>query len=625
MLEKEQHRLIFGLDIGTRTIIGVVGYKQENQFKIVATKVIEHESRAMLDGQIHDILAVARSANKVKESLEEQTGMRLTQVAIAAAGRVLKTIEVHVSEQFEEVQVINDFMIKALEIQGIEKAQAQIGGTDAEDGGAYFYVGHSVVSYYLNEYVIANLEEQKAKAIGADILATFLPKVVVDSLYTVMDKIGLKVTNLTLEPIAAMNAVIPQNLRLLNLALVDIGAGTSDIAITKEGSVRAYGMIPLAGDAITEKIVHTYLVDFATAENIKQGLAHQETIEFVDIIGISHQVLAADVQLVIKDVIEGLATEIASKIKTLNGNSPPNAVFCVGGGSQSPLMTHILAEQLALPIERISIRCSEHATMVIDEQKEITGPESITPLGICLTTMEKKEKDFINILVNDKPVELLHTKQMTVSDALIAARLGQAQMISVRGKTLMFKLNGERVRIKGDIGTEPRIICNNQEATLETIISQGDQLTIYPAKNGKDGQVKVAALIEQVGLGVEEAMAQANGQAVDPTYQVQSGDEISIRSKLDEGKDQMIEKAQAQTSQEAHQKTNKEEKLIYIMVNEEVVAIPYEKNLVIVKIFDYIDFDLSSPKGIIVLKLNGQRAAYTDILKDGDQVEIYWE
>lgn len=626
MLEKEKDNLIFGLDIGTRTIIGIVGYKREKEFVIVATKVIEHESRAMLDGQIHDILAVARSANKVKESLEQQTGVILKEVAIAAAGRVLKTVKLRVSREFEESQVINSFTIKGLELQGVQEAQEQISKTDTDNKeSAYYYVAHSVVNYYLNEYAIANLEEQKGKSIGADILATFLPKVVVDSLYTVMDKIGLRVINLTLEPIAAMNAVIPPNLRLLNLALVDIGAGTSDIAITKDGSVRAYGMIPLAGDAITEKIVHTYLVDFETAEKIKQQLTNKTTIEFIDIIGISHRVSAEDVELVIKETIEQLGTQIASQIIALNGNSPPNAVFCVGGASQTHYITEILAHKLALPIERVSVRSSEHATMVIDSEKEIKGPESITPMGICLTTMEKRENDFICIKVNNQQVEILRTEKMTISDAVMAIGLDHNQIISVRGKTLMFKLNGKRIRIKGGIGSQPRIIHNGKEATLETRIWEGDQLKIYPAQNGEDGQAHIVDLIHQVGLAQEEAIVRANGRIVDHKYQVKSGDEIGISNKLDE----LEEVSQAdnlvleKVTQEKVVELSKE-KLIYLTVNGEAISIPYEENLIFVKIFDYIDFDLSSPKGNIVLKLNGQRASYTDILKDGDQIKIYW-
>ncbi|NLI89949.1 MAG: hypothetical protein GX366_06030 [Epulopiscium sp.] len=613
MLENQKDNLIFGLDIGTRTIIGIVGYKLENEFVLVASEVIEHESRAMVDGQIHDILAVARSAKKVKESLEAKIGSQLKEVSIAAAGRVLKTVKVNVSQEFNEVETINNFMIKGLELQGIHEAKKQISNDDSEGGeNGYLYVGHSVINYYLNKYAIANLEEQRGQEIGADILATFLPKVVVESLYTVMDKIGLKVINITLEPIAAMNAVIPSNLRLLNLALVDIGAGTSDIAITQKGSVTAYGMIPLAGDEITEKIIHTYLVDFDTGENIKQQLSN-ETIEFIDIIGISHEIESKHIHKVIRKNVEQIGEEIANKIIDLNGGNSPNAVFCVGGASQTPYITEILADRLALPIERVSIRSSQHATMVIDDKKEIEGPESITPLGICLTTIAKKENDYMNIMVNGKMVELLHTKNLTVEDAVIAIGLDHKEIISVRGKTLMFKLNGERVRIKGEPGVQPRILLNNESASLESLISEGDELEIHPAQNGQDGQADMLSLIARCGLEKDQANIIANNKLVDISYIIKNGDEITIESNIK--KEEVKEEA----------KKEPEKKEIHILVNGDVVSIPQDPEPVVITIFDHIDFDLSTPKGNIVIKHNGQRAVYTDILKDGDRVEVYWD
>jgi len=618
MFKKEEENMIFGLDIGTRTIIGVVGYKQAKEFVIVATEVVEHESRAMIDGQIHDILAVARGAKKVKELLENQLGFPLKEVAIAAAGRVLKTVRVSVEKHFEEVQAIDGFTIKALELQGIKEAQVQIKNDHLEEENGYFFVGHSVVHYYLNDYLIANLEEQKGKKIRADILATFLPKLVVESLYTVMDKIGLKVIYTTLEPIAAINTVIPSNLRMLNIALIDIGAGTSDIAITKEGSVMAYGMIPLAGDEITEKIVHTYLVDFKTAENIKQQLGNKNTVEFLDIIGMSHKILTQDVLAVIDEVIDELGTKIASKIIELNGNKSPNAVFCVGGGSQTPHITEVLADKLMVALERVAIRSREHAVGVIDHTKKIKGPESITPLGICLTTMLKEEDDFVEIKINNKQVKLLHTRQLTVADGAIAIGLDHTQILSVRGKTLMFKLNGERRRIKGGVGTQPRIICNKKEVNLDANISQGDELVIYPAQNGEDAQVFLEDLVEEIGLANQKVEIIVNDQVVDMAYKVQHGDDIIIKAKADTILETLIDEIKQTESKP-------EEKLLYVTVNGEPIGMPFKETMLFVTIFDFIDFDLSVPKGNIVLKLNGNRASYTDLLKDGDRIDIYWD
>src|SRR5207244_3713448 len=94
----------------------------------------------------------------------------------------------------------------------------------------YHCVGYSVVHYYLDGQPLANLVGQRAKGIEVELIATFLPRVVTDSLVAVCHQSGLEVTNLTLEPIAAINAAVPPNMRALNLALIDIGAGTSDVA-----------------------------------------------------------------------------------------------------------------------------------------------------------------------------------------------------------------------------------------------------------------------------------------------------------------------------------------------------------------------------------------------------------
>ena len=85
-------KMVFGLDIGTRSIVGTVGYKtSERGFTVVAQCTKMHETRAMMDGQIHDIGSVAATISQVRKELEQQTGRKLNDVCIAAAGRVLNT------------------------------------------------------------------------------------------------------------------------------------------------------------------------------------------------------------------------------------------------------------------------------------------------------------------------------------------------------------------------------------------------------------------------------------------------------------------------------------------------------------------------------------------------------
>lgn len=115
-------QLVFGLDIGTRSIVGTVGYKKGEQFVVVSQRVKEHETRAMLDGQIHDIAQVGETIRIVKEQLEEAVGRKLENVCIAAAGRVLRTVTTHVEYPFQGDKEVKQEDIYALVSNGVEKA-----------------------------------------------------------------------------------------------------------------------------------------------------------------------------------------------------------------------------------------------------------------------------------------------------------------------------------------------------------------------------------------------------------------------------------------------------------------------------------------------------------------------
>lgn len=84
----EERQEVFALDIGTRTIVGLVMECQGKTYSILANKVIEHESRAMYDGRIHDVEAVSRSVNIVKSQLEKTLNRKLEKAAVAAAGKI---------------------------------------------------------------------------------------------------------------------------------------------------------------------------------------------------------------------------------------------------------------------------------------------------------------------------------------------------------------------------------------------------------------------------------------------------------------------------------------------------------------------------------------------------------
>lgn len=531
--------LVFGLDIGTRNVVGTVGYRTEDAFIVVAQYIMEHETRAMLDGQIHDIGRVAETIRKMKEQLERQIGQPLNEVCIAAAGRVLKTVTCNVEYVFPEETVVSGEDIHTLDLLGIEKAQNIL--QEMNDTTYKFYcVGYSVVKYFLNDEPFSNIESHKAERISEDIIVTFLPEDVVDGLYAAVGQAGLTVANLTLEPIAAINVAIPENFRLLNIALVDIGAGTSDISITRDGSIIAYGMIPLAGDELTELIVQRYLVDFKTAEYIKLHSTTEDEITYKDIMLIEHTVPAEEIWELTEPVVDKMTTEVAAKIRELNGDSSVSAAFIVGGGGKIHGYTKMLAEKLDLPEERVALRGEEVLQEVIFEQEGIEkDPLLVTPIGICLNYYEQRN-GFIMVRFNGQRLKLYDNDNLTIADAAIEAGFPNEDLFPKRGRELAFVVNGARRIVRGEAGESATVYMNGRIVSINTPLEPNCEIIVEPSTAGRAAECTLEQLEEYTSDSVAFVVngsivrcpkfLEVNGSLRLPSYEIQEGDEIETRS-----------------------------------------------------------------------------------------------
>ncbi len=529
--------LVFGLDIGTRSIVGTVGYREGSQFHIVAQCVKYHDTRAMLDGQIHDINKVGEEIVYVKENLEQQLqGRKLKEVCIAAAGRVLKTALARADYEFPENTVVNQEYIHSLEMLGVERAHEKMleeNDTDVK----FFCVGYTVVKYFLNDFEITNLEGHKAHTIGAEVLATFLPEEVVDGLYAAVSIAGLEIANMTLEPIAAIQVAIPENYRLLNIALVDVGAGTSDICITKDGTIVGYGMLPKAGDEITERLIKEYLVDFATAEKIKTIGQKRKSMNYKDIMGISHKITPQEVYERVGSTMDVITEQIAERIVDLNGGKPVSAVFVVGGGGKIPGFTDKLANHLGLSTERVALRGEEVLGFVnIHVEGVKKDPLLVTPIGICLNFYDQKNR-FIYLMVNDERVKLYDTDKLTVFDAALAYGLSNDAIFPKRGADLNYTLNGKKKFQRGKSGEPAVISLNGKEVGMNHLIQAGDQIKIVESTLGEDAKVvlnEVVDFSETLTFIVNDMniscpkVASVNGKLESEFYVLNDGDKVDV-------------------------------------------------------------------------------------------------
>ncbi len=537
-MEGVPEQLVFGLDIGTRSVVGIIGYKNnDGTFVVVAQVSLEHHTRAMLDGQIHDIGKVAATIEKIHKKLEDITGRRFKDVCIAAAGRVLMTVEAEAQMDFHSDTVITSEHIYTLDMIGVENAYSILREEKQSDDIRFYCVGYSVKHYYQNGYMISNLEGHKANNIKEELIATFLPNEVVDGLYAAVERTGLYVSNLTLEPIAAINVAIPEKFRLLNIALVDVGAGTSDISITKDGSIIAYGMIPCAGDEITECIAKYYLTDFNEADRLKCASTLNEEVEFNDIMGLPQRVTADDIAAVTEETIKMITKGVADKIKELNGGKSVSAVFVVGGGGKAKGFTENLAEYLGLQKERVALRGSEVLGNVNFMQDDVVIDSLlVTPVGICLNYYEQRN-NFIFVTVNGERIKLYNNNKLTIMDAAVQMGFPNEDLFPKRGKSLIYYVNGEKRMLRGKEGEAAIVRLNGKQTGMSTHVEKNCKVDIIPSTRGADARLEISSLREyrsnmKIIFNGKEIVCPrfvtVNGSLVSGFYEVREGDRIEI-------------------------------------------------------------------------------------------------
>ena len=492
----ESREKIFALDIGTRSVIGIVAVQEDDgTLTIVATHREEHKTRAMLDGQIHDVPQVAAVIKNVKAALEKQVGP-LNSAAVAAAGRALYTVTA--TSEIEINGAITFEQERDLEFAAVQAAQANLAASHTiEDPTNYYCVGFSTIQYELDDVRLKTLVGQRGKIAKATVIATFLPRQVIDSMQSALQYSHLEMSALTLEPIAAINVLIPPTMRHLNLVLVDIGAGTSDVAITKNGSVIAYGMVPLAGDEVTEAISQKFLLDFNVAEEVKRKAANGQPAAFQDILGSRFDMSADEIIEPIIENIQGLANSIAKTVVELNNDEVPQAVMLVGGGSLTPRLHSFVAKALNMPDNRVAVRNPDIVEGITSIPKELRLPDAVTPLGI-LKIASIESFHFLTVFVNDVEYNLFHFRDLSVSDALLSAGIQLRKFNGKPGLGMMITVDGIKKTFQGSMGTLAKISVDGEEAALDTPIKNNSYIQVIAGQDGQTPKVYLKDVISEL-------------------------------------------------------------------------------------------------------------------------------
>ena len=243
---------------------------------------------------------------------------------------------------------------------------------------------------------------------------------------------------------------------------------------------------------------------------------------------------------VVSSVVEKITTEVASKIKELNGGNTVSACFVVGGGGKVHGFTENLAKELDLPEERVALRGEEVLGEVTFQQPDIKkDPLLVTPIGICLNYYEQRN-NFIMVRFNGERLKLYDNNRLTIVDAALQAGFPNDQLFPKRGVPINFTVNGASRIARGEAGEAAIVTMNGQHANINTPLEPNSEITIEPSTAGDDAVYTIGQLEEYRSSTIKfivnghevtcPKFVQVNGSLEPETYHIKEGDAIEMRN-----------------------------------------------------------------------------------------------
>jgi cell division protein FtsA len=350
-MSKDNRDLLVGLDIGTSKVVALVAeLDADGQFNVVG--VGQTVSKGLKKGVVVNIEATVQSIQKALEEAEVMADRRIIQVFTGIAGN-------HIfSFNSSGMVAIRDKEVGSTDVERVlETAKAINIPTDQQ-----------ILHILIQEFIIDGQEDVR-EPIGMSGLRLEVKVHIVTGAVSAAQNIvkcvrrcGLEVNDLILQPLASSLAVLTEDEKELGVVLVDIGGGTTDIAIYSQGSIRHTAVIPIAGDQITNDIAMALRTPTVEAEDLKihYGIARQDMADstaMIDVPGvgdreprpISKQALAA----VIEPRVEELFTLVLGVVRDSGYEGMVSSgIVLTGGTSLMPGMVD-LAEQVFLKPARI--------------------------------------------------------------------------------------------------------------------------------------------------------------------------------------------------------------------------------------------------------------------------------
>jgi cell division protein FtsA len=343
----------------------------------------------MQSGTVADIAAVVDNCSVALQEAEEMAGFRPTQVVIGIAGELVKGFTTtHSQERKRPDASITEAelqrLIDGVQREALREAERRITWETGLPNVDVRLVHAAVTGASIDGYALTNPIGFQGRHVKIGIFNAFAPLVHLGALQSVASQLDLELLEVVAEPYAVARVLGTYQIRQTGALFIDVGGGTTDVALVRQGGIEGTRMFALGGRAFTKSIADRLDLPFPRAEALKvdyaRGLEVDHRDEIAGIVREDTQVWAAGVELVLEELAAG--------------DLLPGRLYLCGGGSRLPEVRVALGEERfwkRLPFARppeVVIMSPDQVEAVTDATGLLVDQQDVTPLGLAFQAIE---------------------------------------------------------------------------------------------------------------------------------------------------------------------------------------------------------------------------------------------
>ncbi len=397
------------LDIGTEFVKALLCEARGRTGAVLGSSKRRQNLGEMQSGAVTDISGVIENCREAIYEAEKEAGVHADQLIMGIAGELVKgatsTVKYTRSDPSSKINLEElKNIVHKVQWKAFDQVRSQLAYESGYNEIDVKLVNAAIVDVRIDGYKVSNPVGFQGKEVVMSVFNAFAPLVHFGALQTIAAELDMDLLAITAEPYAVARCMGHEDTGNFSAIFIDIGGGTTDVAIVRDGGVDGTKMFTLGGRSFTKRLAQSLNVSFQEAEEIKLAYSDGKLEKQ------SHKIVKEAIQSDCEVWLTGVALTLSEFV---NVDILPSQIYLCGGGSLLPEIKEVLDGRdwsKNLPFARkpqISFLKPKHVSNIIDETKKLKGSADITPMALANLALELAGEEKVLTKLLRKVVRLM--------------------------------------------------------------------------------------------------------------------------------------------------------------------------------------------------------------------------